>query len=298
MLYSCLLYTSFFWDKVTDYLNARAQVIQDDIDAAAKAKAEGVEYKERYEAQMASAKSCLLYTSQHAKKIVSSELKEAGNDLYFVKHNPNPDHTPNYQQLMENFDAVLQYMENGSIVSASTIKFGGIAEAVCKMGLDVYKRQETVDMGDPGVVYADYDGSGGIDWIASLLQEAQPATLERTYQVTLTNDGEVLERKVVPGKDVLTPAQPAVMKFGGSVSVGSEFFPRTTTYGVDCIGCSGEISGEGGTAAGVKLSNTNGVLQPNGTWKQGIKYGDYYIVAADRSIPMCSVCLLYTSRCV
>ena len=148
---------------------------------------------------------------------------------------------------------------------------------------------ETVDMGDPGVVYADYDGSGGIDWIASLSQEAQPATLERTYQVTLTNDGEVLERKVVPGKDVLTPAQPAVMKFGGSVSVGSEFFPRTTTYGVDCIGCSGEISGEGGTAAGVKLSNTNGVLQPNGTWKQGIKYGDYYIVAADRSIPMCSV---------
>lgn len=66
----------FFWDKVTDYLNARAQVIQDDIDAAAKAKAEGVEYKERYEAQMASAKSEAHELLETAKKNANQEKRE------------------------------------------------------------------------------------------------------------------------------------------------------------------------------------------------------------------------------
>ena len=30
-------------------------------------------------------------------------------------------------------------------------------------------------------------------------------------------------------------------------------------------------------------------MQPDGTWRSGIRYGDYFIIAADRSIPMCSI---------
>lgn len=66
------------------------------------------------------------------------------------------------------------------------------------------------------------------------------------------------------------------------------FQPRITTYGVDCYGCGGE-SGSGNTALGVKLDTTMGVLMPDGSWQQGIKYGNYYIVAADPSIPFCSI---------
>ena len=137
--------------------------------------------------------------------------------------------------------------------------------------------------------YLDYDGGSGISWIATAVSEPVEGTIETTYKMTISADGEVLEKEKLAGKRKVTPAKPAVMQFGGSVSVGSEFFPRTTTYGVDCIGCSGQYSGVGGTAAGVKLSVSQGVLQPNGTWQSGIKYGDYYIVAADRSIPIGTV---------
>lgn len=65
------------------------------------------------------------------------------------------------------------------------------------------------------------------------------------------------------------------------------FYPYTTTYGVDCYGCGGE-DGRGGTAHGVVLDANAGVLV-NGKWQPGIQYGPYYIIAADPSIPMCSI---------
>jgi 3D (Asp-Asp-Asp) domain-containing protein len=65
------------------------------------------------------------------------------------------------------------------------------------------------------------------------------------------------------------------------------FYPYTTTYGVDCYGCSG-VNGRGGTAHGIVLDVYSGVLV-DGEWQPGIKYGPYYIIAADPSIPMCSI---------
>lgn len=66
------------------------------------------------------------------------------------------------------------------------------------------------------------------------------------------------------------------------------FSAKITTYGVDCYGCGGE-EGRGATASGVQLDINQGVLMPDGTWQPGIKYGKYYIIAADPSIPMCSI---------
>ncbi|MEG0735791.1 MAG: 3D domain-containing protein [Longicatena sp.] len=68
----------------------------------------------------------------------------------------------------------------------------------------------------------------------------------------------------------------------------SAFSPRITTYGVDCYGCQ-VVNGRGGTAMGVALDLNLGVQLPDGTWQPGIKYGNYYIIAADRSVPMCSI---------
>lgn len=69
---------------------------------------------------------------------------------------------------------------------------------------------------------------------------------------------------------------------------GEIFSPRITTYGVDCYGCNVN-GGRGGTAAGVTLDMYHGVQMPDGSFQPGIKYGKYYIVAADPNIPMCSI---------
>lgn len=72
-------------------------------------------------------------TTEKTQNIISPEFKKAGNYIYVIRHHANPDHTPNYDELKTNFDKVRQAIRNGSIVSAATVKFGGIAEAVCKM---------------------------------------------------------------------------------------------------------------------------------------------------------------------
>ncbi|MEG2801534.1 MAG: 3D domain-containing protein [Longicatena sp.] len=66
------------------------------------------------------------------------------------------------------------------------------------------------------------------------------------------------------------------------------FHPLITTYGVDCYGCN-VVNGRGGTAMGVALDLALGVQMSDGSWQPGIKYGNYYIIAADPSIPMCSI---------
>ncbi len=66
-----------------------------------------------------------------------------------------------------------------------------------------------------------------------------------------------------------------------------EIFAKITTYGTDCDGCY-NVNGYGGTASGVKLSFQS-VQQSDGTWRDGITYDGYYIVAANGSIPMGSI---------
>lgn len=100
---------------------------------------------------------------------------------------------------------------------------------------------------------------------------------------------ELLKKKKEEEKKKIEEAKAqGVSSAIASASVISSFTPRITTYGLDCYGCGGE-DGTGNTAIGVPLSNSLGVLQPNGSWRAGIKYGNYYIIAADKSIPMCSI---------
>lgn len=72
-------------------------------------------------------------TTEHVDHIISSELKEADHYLYFVKHERNEDDTPNYECLKNNFKKVKELIDAKTIVSAYTVKFGGIAEALAKM---------------------------------------------------------------------------------------------------------------------------------------------------------------------
>ena len=153
---------------------------------------------------------------------------------------------------------------------------------------------ETWEEGNmPALEYADYEeGMKGIKWIASYV-EGKKATVTEEYVITYDQNGNLISKTPILGSRVETEAIAPKMQFGGSVSVGSEFFPnKFVTYGVDCVGCNVTANGRGGTSAGISVSKT-AVKQRNGEWKEGIKYGNYYIVAADPKIPLCSILTIY-----
>ncbi|MEF9961730.1 MAG: hypothetical protein RR863_02010 [Erysipelotrichaceae bacterium] len=141
----------------------------------------------------------------------------------------------------------------------------------------------------PPMEYREYDGRDGLDWIASLSDQGSSGKLVEDYDVMRDSFGNVISMTLVTDSKRVEDRRPPIMQFGGRVEVGSEFFPRTTTYGLDCYGCYGAQSGSGGSAAGVKFNIDRGVQQSNGEWLAGITYDGYYIVAADRNIPIGSV---------
>ncbi|GLI56819.1 phosphoribosylformylglycinamidine synthase [Propionigenium maris DSM 9537] len=70
-----------------------------------------------------------------ASEVVSPELKGSGNRIYLVKHNMREDLMPNVEELKSTFEFIHENIKNGKIISASTIKKGGIAETIAKMTL-------------------------------------------------------------------------------------------------------------------------------------------------------------------
>ncbi len=62
---------------------------------------------------------------------------------------------------------------------------------------------------------------------------------------------------------------------------------RNTVYGADCTGCTLN-DGIASTSSQIEVS-IDSVRQSDGTWKQGITYDGYYLIAADKALPMCSV---------
>ncbi len=72
-------------------------------------------------------------TTVDARTVISPEFKAAGNKLYLIKHTPKSDYTPDCDALRHNFTLTTDLIEQGSVVAAYAIGFGGIAEAVAKM---------------------------------------------------------------------------------------------------------------------------------------------------------------------
>lgn len=103
---------------------------------------------------------------------------------------------------------------------------------------------------------------------------------EKGLEATLENTGAINNDSVMNG----------LIQIGSEKTFEKEekaVFAKITTYGTDCDGCY-NVEGFGGTASGVKLSFTS-VRQSDGSWKDGITYDGYYIVAANSSIPMGSI---------
>ena len=72
-------------------------------------------------------------TTVKADKVVSPELKKAGNKLYLIKHNALANYMPNVEQLKENWTYTTNMIQAGKICAGYAIGFGGVAEAITKM---------------------------------------------------------------------------------------------------------------------------------------------------------------------
>jgi len=71
--------------------------------------------------------------TEKASNIISPEFKKEGNHIYLIKHQPDEIGNPNFEQLIEVFNFVVENIKNRTIISAFTCQFGGIIEALCKM---------------------------------------------------------------------------------------------------------------------------------------------------------------------
>ena len=128
----------------------------------------------------------------------------------------------------------------------------------------------------------------GPSFLYSQATDGEMGFTYQTYELQYDMFGRLLTK--LPVSDVQTQnAQNIEFQKGAKVQIGAYFYPYYSRYGVDCKGCSGEDDGDGVFAMGVRYNKDKGVRQWDGTYKQGITYEGYYIVATDRSIPFCTV---------
>jgi len=67
------------------------------------------------------------------KDIISPELKSTENKLYLFEHKPVAEGIPNYKLLREGYAKIHELIKEGKIISAQTIKEGGLACGLFKM---------------------------------------------------------------------------------------------------------------------------------------------------------------------
>ncbi len=71
-------------------------------------------------------------TTAKASQIISPEFKKTGNRIYLIPHTPI-NTLPHIEQLKNNFDFMTDAINTKKIISAFTLQFGGIMEALAKM---------------------------------------------------------------------------------------------------------------------------------------------------------------------
>lgn len=71
-------------------------------------------------------------TTENANNIISPEFKQKGNHIYFIQ-NKIENSLPNIEKTKKIFEYVHENTLKGNIVSAFTLQYGGIAEALAKM---------------------------------------------------------------------------------------------------------------------------------------------------------------------
>ena len=118
-----------------------------------------------------------------ASKVVSPEFKWDGNRIYLIRHTPLADRMPDTAQLKDNWNFVHEHILSGDIVSGWAVGFGGVGEALVKMGLG-NRFGASVNINEPDLYSLSY---------GSIVVESQ-AELDHPCAECL---GEVLEEDVL-----------------------------------------------------------------------------------------------------
>ena len=74
-------------------------------------------------------------TTVDARTVISPEFKKAGNKIYLIGHTPKADYMPDTDQLKANWNRLRQEITAGKVVSAWSLSYGGVAEALVKMSM-------------------------------------------------------------------------------------------------------------------------------------------------------------------
>ncbi|MBR0286809.1 MAG: phosphoribosylformylglycinamidine synthase [Bacteroidales bacterium] len=74
-------------------------------------------------------------TTVDARQVISPEFKKAGNKIYLLEHSPKADYMPDTDQLKKNWNQLREWIEAGKVVSAWSLSYGGVAEALVKMAM-------------------------------------------------------------------------------------------------------------------------------------------------------------------
>jgi len=143
---------------------------------------------------------------------------------------------------------------------------------------------------DQTVIELPYASSrAGYTWLLSKVKNGSPAQLAVTYRLTYDLAGNILSKVKIPDSETLIEAVPATYQYGAKVAKGAYFYSKAISrYGFDCVGCEAPGATTATMASMLKVSAT-AVRQSNGTWKDGITYDGYYMVAADKAFPLCTV---------
>ena len=70
---------------------------------------------------------------EKAENIISAELKEVGSNIVFLMSERNEDYTLKVEQYKNNLEKLHELILEGKVISASSVKFGGVAETLSKM---------------------------------------------------------------------------------------------------------------------------------------------------------------------
>jgi len=131
---------------------------------------------------------------------------------------------------------------------------------------------------------------GEKSWLTNYQSDGSWGLDHKLYQLEFDNftDKPIDYKLVKETKNVIAMVPNTYVK-GAKVETGAFFKPKFSRYGVNCRGCTGEKRGYGNFAVGISADVKKGVRQFDGKFKKGVTFEGYYIVAADRSIPLCTV---------
>ena len=128
----------------------------------------------------------------------------------------------------------------------------------------------------------------GLSYLTIVSEEGTDGSISRQYQVVKGPDDQIISKLELPDETQIIEPVATTYQQGASVQIGATFTPRFTRYGADCAGCTRLGGGVSASASGIRVTTTS-ILQPDGTWLEGITYGGRYLFASNSDLPMCTL---------